>query len=50
MGNSHKRGCSHFKLNLNDWDIPFPNVFDNLSMNWEKIFSIGETGMNQLSW
>ena len=24
MGNSHKRGWPHFKLNINDWDIPFP--------------------------
>ena len=26
MRNSHKRGWSHFKLNINDWDIPFPKV------------------------
>ena len=26
MGNSHKRGWSYFKLNLNDGDIPFPNI------------------------
>ena len=26
MGNSHKRGWSHFKLNINDWDIPFPKI------------------------
>ena len=25
-GNSHKRGWSHFKLNINDWDIPFPKI------------------------
>ena len=24
--NSHKRGWSHFKLNINDWDIPFPKT------------------------
>ena len=24
MRNSHKRGWPHFKLNINDWDIPFP--------------------------
>ena len=23
MGNSYKRGWSHFKLNINDWGIPF---------------------------
>ena len=22
--NLHKKGSSHFKLNINDWDIPFP--------------------------
>ena len=26
MRNSHKRGWSHFELNLNDSDIPFPNI------------------------
>ena len=26
MGNSYKRRWSHFKLNINDWDIPFPNI------------------------
>ena len=26
MENSHKRGWSHFKLKINDWDIPFPKV------------------------
>ena len=26
MGNSHKRGSSHFKLNINGWDIPFPKI------------------------
>ena len=24
--NSHKRGWSHFKLDINDWDIPFPKI------------------------
>ena len=24
--NSHKRGWSHFKLNINDWDIPIPKI------------------------
>ena len=23
MKNSHRKGWSHFKLNLDDWDIPF---------------------------
>ena len=26
MGNSHKRGWSHFKLNINDWLIPFAKI------------------------
>ena len=26
MGNSHKKIWSHFKLNINDWDIPFPQI------------------------
>ena len=26
MENSHKRGWSHFKLKINDWDIPFPKI------------------------
>ena len=26
MGNSHKRGWSHFKLNINNWGIPFPKM------------------------
>ena len=46
MGNSHKRGWSHFKLNINDWDIPFPKI---LWLNWENIFHYGENGMNPLS-
>ena len=27
MGNSLKKGLSHFKININDWDIPFPSIF-----------------------
>ena len=26
MGNSHKRGWSHFKLNIKYWGIPFPKM------------------------
>ena len=26
MGNSHKKGWSHFKVNINDWEIPFPKI------------------------
>ena len=28
------------KLNINNWDIPFPKSFKKLSMNWEKHFSL----------
>ena len=42
MENSHKRGWWHFKLKINDWDIPFPQNFKNLSMNWEKYFALGK--------
>ena len=26
IGDSNQRGWSHFKLNINDWDIPFPRI------------------------
>ena len=38
IANSHKRVWSHFKLKVNDWDIPSP-----LSLNWEKYFPSGKT-------
>ena len=47
MGNPHKKGWSHFKLNINDCDIPFPKslrTFNELG----KTFSIGENRMNPL--
>ena len=28
MGNLHKKGWSHFKLNINDRDIPFSKSLD----------------------
>ena len=40
MENSHKSGWSHFKLKINERDIPFTK---NWSMNWEKIFPLGKT-------
>ena len=42
MGNSHKRGWSYFKLNINGWDIPFPKnlrIYQWIGKNifhWEK--------------
>ena len=38
MGNSHKRGWSHFKLNINDWDIPFPKSLRIYQWIWKSIF------------
>ena len=47
MENSRKRGWSHLKPKINDWDITFPKIFVN---ELGKIFSIGENGMNPISW
>ena len=47
-GNSHKRRWSHFKLNLNDGDIPFPKFLEFIN-ELGKLFSIGENVMNPLS-
>ena len=50
MGNSHKRGWSHFKLNINDWDITFPKILRIYQWIGASIFHYGENGMNTLSW
>ena len=42
MGNSHKRGWSHFKLNINDWDIPFPKILRIYQWIGENIFHWGK--------
>ena len=42
MGNSHKRGWSHFKLNLNDWDIPFPKILRIYQWIGKNIFHWGK--------
>ena len=42
MGNSHKRGWSHFKLNLNDWDIPFPKILRIYQWIGKNIFHCGK--------
>ena len=34
MGNSRKEGSSHFKLNMNDWDIQFPKVPNDLGKHF----------------
>ena len=50
MGNSHKRGWSHFKHNINDWDIPFPKFLRIYQWIGKNIFHYGENGMNPLRW
>ena len=42
MGNSHKRGWSHFKLNINDWDIPFPKSLRIYQWIGKNIFHWGK--------
>ena len=37
MRNSHKKGWSHFKLNINDWDIPFPKTLRIYQWFWKNI-------------
>ena len=44
MGNSRKEGSSHFNLNMNDWDIQFPKVPNDLG----KTLSIEGNGMKPL--
>ena len=47
MGNSHKKGWSHFKLNINDPKIQFPQIL-RIQQRIGKIFFIGEYGINPL--
>ena len=49
MENSHKRGWSHFKFNINDWDIPFPKILRIYQWNWKIFFPWGNI-MNPFSW
>ena len=42
MGNSHKSGWLHFKLNINDWDIPFPKVLRMYQWIRKKYFPLGK--------
>ena len=42
MENSHKRGWSHFKLKINDWDIPFPKILRVCQWIGKNIFHWGE--------
>ena len=42
MGNSQKRGRSHFKLKINDWDIPFPKILRICQWIGKNIFHWGK--------
>ena len=42
IGNSHKRGWSHFKLNRIDWDIPFPKILRIYQWIGKNIFHWGK--------
>ena len=42
MGNSHKRGRSHFKLNINYWDIPSPKILRIYQWIRKNIFHWGK--------
>ena len=42
MGNLHKRGWPHFKLNINDWDIPFPKILRIYQWIWKNTFHWGK--------
>ena len=45
MKNSRRKGWSHFKLNIDDWDIPFPQVLRIYEWIGKDVF-IGENGIN----
>ena len=40
--NSHRKGWSHFKLNINDWDISFPKILRIYQWIGKKIFHWGK--------
>ena len=42
MGNSHRKGWSHFKLNINDWDLSFPKILRTYQWIGKKIFHWGK--------
>ena len=42
MENSHKKRWSHFKLNIDDWDIPFPKVLRIYKWVGKNIFHWGK--------
>ena len=42
IGNSHKRGWSHSKLNIDDWDIPSPNILRTYWWTGKNIFHWGK--------
>ena len=42
MSNSHKRGWSHFQLNINDWGISFPKMLRICQWIGKNIFHWGK--------
>ena len=42
IGNSQKKGWSHFKLNINDWDILFPKILRIYQWIGKNIFHWGK--------
>ena len=42
MENSHKKGWSHFKHNINDWGIPFPKMLRVCQWIGKNIFHWGK--------
>ena len=42
MENLHKRGWPHFRLKINDWDIPFPNILRVCQRIMKNIFHLGK--------
>ena len=42
MENSHKRGWSHFKLKINDWDIPSPKILRICQWPGKNVFHWGK--------
>ena len=43
-----KNGWSHFKLNIKDWDIPYPKTSRIYQWIGKNKFFLGENGMDPL--
>ena len=42
MENSHRKGWSHLKPNIDDWDIPFPKILRSYQWIGKNIFCWGK--------